>query len=177
HGNALPVAAHLGVTHRGRVFAVNADGERTWHRVVGLVQIPYPGSWFQQPFPSRFLADPPSLLLRYRIRDARRKPVAFPPREFKFSSLQTVPAPLHDERFSKKSADQSEWRDSVQVQPRKTGTGIRQVAPADQLRNQHSPAPYCRATTGRRDVVPVKKSQEISMAVAATPCHVGIFSR
>src|SRR5439155_25525229 len=98
------------------------------------------------------------------------------PREFKFSSLQTVPAPLHDERFSKKSADQSEWQDSVQVQPRIAGMRIRQIVPADQLWDQRSTAPQILSINARLDVVPVEKSQKVSMAVAANPCSPGIFT-
>jgi len=58
HGNAFPAAEHLGVAHCGRVFAVNADREGTWHRVVGLVQISDPGNQSRRAVPFRVLTSP-----------------------------------------------------------------------------------------------------------------------
>src|SRR5207244_8798077 len=66
--------------------------------------------------------------------------------------------------------------DSVQVQRRIAGMRIRQIVPADQLWDQRSTAPQILSINARLDVVPVEKSQKVSMAVAANPCSPGIFT-
>src|ERR1041385_8444363 len=93
-----------------------------------------------------------------------------------FFSSQPVPAPLHDERFFKKGADQLERRNSLQVEARKTGAGIPQVVPTDQLWNQHSASPHGRSENRRGGVVPVEKGQEFPTAIAADPSPPGILS-
>src|SRR6266568_2924417 len=67
HGNTLPAATHLGVTHGGRLFAVNANGERTWQRVVGLMQISDPGNQVHRSVSFCVLTRLPAPPLRQRV--------------------------------------------------------------------------------------------------------------
>jgi hypothetical protein len=53
---------------------------------------------------------------------------------------------------------------------------IRQIAPANQLWNQQSSAPQILPIKARLDVIPVEKSQKVSMSVAANPRPPGIFT-
>src|SRR5882724_1813071 len=141
------------------------------------MQISYPGNQVHRSVPFCFLTRSTAPTLRLRIGHARRKPVPFPPREFEFLPLQTVPAPLRDDRFSKKSADQPERQNSPQIELRIASMGIGQIVLSDQLRNQYSATPHLRPANLRPDIIPVEKSQEVSMAVAGNPGPAGTLAR